>query len=118
MSGWDCKNKHLAWKVLQKSTCAELGFLIIPGSIFQFEGDTRYFWKRLENSMLNYYYYHYLMGYALCRRPPDLCILGLQILGIVASGSWHFLVHQIVIFASLVFCDSREHDKGHFEVKA
>ena len=29
-----CKNKHLAWKVLQKSTFAEIGFLVIPGSIF------------------------------------------------------------------------------------
>ena len=26
------------------------------------------------------------MGYALCRRPPTLCTLGLQIPGIVASG--------------------------------
>ena len=31
---WDWKNKHLAWKVLQKSTFAEIGFLIIAGSIF------------------------------------------------------------------------------------
>ena len=30
----DCKNNHLAWKVLQKSTFAEIGFLMIPGSIF------------------------------------------------------------------------------------
>ena len=29
-----CKNKHLAWNVLQKSTFAEIGFLVIPGSIF------------------------------------------------------------------------------------
>ena len=29
---WDWKNKHLAWKVLQKSTFAEIGFLVIPGS--------------------------------------------------------------------------------------
>ena len=29
---WDWKNKHLAWKVLQKS--AIVGFLMIPGSIF------------------------------------------------------------------------------------
>ena len=29
-----CKNKHLAWKVLQKSTFAEIGFLVIPGSFF------------------------------------------------------------------------------------
>ena len=28
------ENKHLAWKVLQKSTFAEIGFLVIPGSIF------------------------------------------------------------------------------------
>ena len=28
------KNKHLAWKVLQKSIFAEIGFLIFPGSIF------------------------------------------------------------------------------------
>ena len=34
---------------------------------------------------------------------PDLCILGLQIIGIVASGSLHFLAHQFVIFASLAF---------------
>ena len=25
---------HLAWKVLQKSTFAEIGFLMIPGPIF------------------------------------------------------------------------------------
>ena len=31
---WDWKNKHLAWKVLQKSIFAEIGFLVIPGSIF------------------------------------------------------------------------------------
>ena len=31
---WDWKNMHLAWKVLQKSTFAEIGFLMIPGSIF------------------------------------------------------------------------------------
>ena len=31
---WDWKNTHLAWKVLQKSTFAEIGFLVIPGSIF------------------------------------------------------------------------------------
>ena len=31
---WDCKNKDLAREVLQKSTFAEIGFLIIPGSIF------------------------------------------------------------------------------------
>ena len=31
---WDCKNKHLATEVLQKSTFAEIGFLMIPGSIF------------------------------------------------------------------------------------
>ena len=31
---WDWKNKHLAWKVLQKSTFAEIGFLMIPGPIF------------------------------------------------------------------------------------
>ena len=31
---WDCKNKHLAREVLQKSTFAEIGFLMIPGSIF------------------------------------------------------------------------------------
>ena len=31
---WDCKNKHLARDVLQKSTFAEIGFLMIPGSIF------------------------------------------------------------------------------------
>ena len=31
------------------------------------------------------------VGYALCHRPQALLIaLGLQILGIVASGSWHF----------------------------
>ena len=26
---WDLKNKHLAWKVLQKSTFVEIGFLMI-----------------------------------------------------------------------------------------
>ena len=31
---WDWKNKHLAWKVLQKSTSVEIGFLMISGSIF------------------------------------------------------------------------------------
>ena len=31
---WDWKNKNLAWKVLQKSTFAEIGFLVIPGSFF------------------------------------------------------------------------------------
>ena len=31
---WDWKSMHLAWKVLQKSTFAEIGFLVIPGSIF------------------------------------------------------------------------------------
>ena len=31
---WDWKNMYLALKVLQKSTFAEIGFLVIPGSIF------------------------------------------------------------------------------------
>ena len=31
---WDWKTKHLAREVLQKSTFAEIGFLVIPGSIF------------------------------------------------------------------------------------
>ena len=31
---WDWKNKHLAWQVLQKSTFAEIGFLVFPGLIF------------------------------------------------------------------------------------
>ena len=31
---WDWKNSYLAWKVLQKSTFVEIGFLMIPGSIF------------------------------------------------------------------------------------
>ena len=31
---WDCKNKHLAREVLQKSTFAEIGFGMIPGSNF------------------------------------------------------------------------------------
>ena len=31
---WDWKTKHLARKVLQKSAFAEIGFLMIPGSIF------------------------------------------------------------------------------------
>ena len=31
---WDWKNKHLAWKVLLKSTFAEIGFGMIPGSLF------------------------------------------------------------------------------------
>ena len=30
----DWKNKHVAWKVLQKSTFAEIGFLMIPASNF------------------------------------------------------------------------------------
>ena len=30
---WDWKNKHLARELLQKSTFAEIGFLMIPGSI-------------------------------------------------------------------------------------
>ena len=38
---WDWKNKHLAWKVLQKSTFAEIGFLVIPGSFFH---DFRWPW--------------------------------------------------------------------------
>ena len=40
-----------------------------------------------------------LMGYALCRWPrPLLIALGLQVLGIVARGSWHFW------YANLSFC--------------
>jgi hypothetical protein len=31
---WDWKTKHLAREVLQKSTFAQIGFLMIPGSIF------------------------------------------------------------------------------------
>ena len=31
---WDWKNKNLAREVLQKSTFAEIGFLMIPGPIF------------------------------------------------------------------------------------
>ena len=31
---WDRKIKHLARKVLQKSTFAEIGFLMFPGSTF------------------------------------------------------------------------------------
>ena len=31
---WDWETKHLAREVLQKSTFAEIGFLMIPGSIF------------------------------------------------------------------------------------
>ena len=31
---WDWKNMHLAWEVLQKSTLAEIGFIMIPGPIF------------------------------------------------------------------------------------
>ena len=31
---WDWKNMHLAWKVLQKITFTEIGFLVIPGLIF------------------------------------------------------------------------------------
>ena len=42
---WDWKNKHLAWKVLQKSTFAEIGFLVIPGSIFH---DFRWFWDQFS----------------------------------------------------------------------
>ena len=39
------------------------------------------------------------MGYGLCRRPPPLLIaLGLQLLGISASRSWHFLVRKPVIW--------------------
>ena len=51
-----------------------------------------------------------IISYGLRPLPPapDICILGLQILGIVASGSWHSLVHQLVIFASLAFCGTLE----------
>ena len=31
---WDWKTKHLAREVLQRSTFAEIGFLMIPGSVF------------------------------------------------------------------------------------
>ena len=31
---WDWKIKHLAREVLQKSTFVEIGFLVIPGSMF------------------------------------------------------------------------------------
>ena len=40
-----CKNKHLAWKVLQKSTFAEIGFLVIPGSFFH---DFRWPWDQFS----------------------------------------------------------------------
>ena len=42
---WDCKNKDLAWKVLQKSIFAEIGFLVIPGSIFH---DFRWPWDQFS----------------------------------------------------------------------
>ena len=72
------------------------------------------------------------MGYTLCRRPPTrplLIALGLQILGIVASGSWHLwytnLPFRMIGSFTLVswgtlsfFWDNREHNNGHFEVQA
>ena len=33
LSVWDWKKKHLAWKVLQKSTFAEIGLLMIPTKV-------------------------------------------------------------------------------------
>ena len=38
---WDRKIKHLTRKVLQKSTFAEIGFLMFPGSIFHDFGKAR-----------------------------------------------------------------------------
>ena len=59
----------------------------------------------------------FFISYGLRPLPPapDLRILGLQILGIVAGGSWHFLVHQLVSFASLFFWDTGEHNKENFD---
>ena len=62
--------------------------------------------------------YIYTLWAPPLRPAPDLCTLGLQILGIIASGSWHFLVHHLAIFASLIFWDTREYNKRHFEVQA
>ena len=42
---WDWKNMHLAWDVLQKSTSVEIGFLMIPGSIFH---DFRWSWDQFS----------------------------------------------------------------------
>ena len=42
---WDWKTKHLARDVLQKSTSAEVGFLMIPGSIFH---DVEWFWDQFS----------------------------------------------------------------------
>ena len=71
-----------------------------------------------------------LMGYALCRRPPTIAhCLGLQILSIIASGSWHFwyanLSFGMIGGFTLApwgtlgrFWDTGEHNKGHFELQA
>ena len=34
LDSWDWKTKNLATEVLQKSTFAEVGFLMMPGSVF------------------------------------------------------------------------------------
>ena len=72
----------------------------------------------------------YIIGYALCRRPRSLLIaLGLQILGIVASGSWHPWYPDLSfgMLGGLTLApwmslgrswDIGEHNKGHFEVQA
>ena len=68
------------------------------------------------------------MGYALCRVPPIIA-LGLQILGIVASGSWHLWYPDLSfgMLGGLTLAswgtlkrswDIREHNKGHSEVLA
>ena len=60
---------------------------------------------------------------------PLVIALGLQILGIVASGSWHFWYTNLsfrmigsftlVSWGTLAFLpDTREHNNGHFEVQA
>ena len=47
-----------------------------------------------------------------------LTALGLQILVIVASGSWHFFGTPTCHLRIFFYWDTREHNKGHFEVQA
>ena len=76
-------------------------------------------------------YIYIYISYGLRPLPPapDLCILGLQILGIVASGSWNFwdanLSFGMIGGFTLAswgtlgrFWDTGEHNKGHSGVQA
>ena len=70
------------------------------------------------------------MGYASVAGPRSLLIAsGLQILGIVANGSWYFLNANLSFgmiggftlasFGTLGrFWETGEHNKGHFKVQA